>query len=102
MVTLIQWSSFQKSVSKFTPKKFYEIDPWTCQFLTTSKVFDGRRDVQHNDTQHNDIQQMGLFATLGMLTFCINDTQHNNTRAHMLSVIMLNVLAVGKEGYYVV
>jgi hypothetical protein len=28
MVTLMQWSSFQKSVSKFTPKKFYEIDPW--------------------------------------------------------------------------
>jgi hypothetical protein len=27
MVTLMQWSSFQKSVIKFTPKKFYEIDP---------------------------------------------------------------------------
>jgi hypothetical protein len=25
MVTLIQWSSLQKSVTKFTPKKFYEI-----------------------------------------------------------------------------
>ncbi len=27
MVTLTKWSSLQKSVSKFTPKKFYEIDP---------------------------------------------------------------------------
>jgi len=28
MVTLMKWSSLQKSVSKFRPKKFYEIDPW--------------------------------------------------------------------------
>jgi hypothetical protein len=27
MVTLIQWSSFQKSVSQLMPTKFYEIDP---------------------------------------------------------------------------
>jgi hypothetical protein len=32
MLTLMQWSSLQKSVSKFTPKKFYEIDPWTRTF----------------------------------------------------------------------
>jgi hypothetical protein len=28
MVTIMQWSSLQKSVIKFTPKKFYEVDPW--------------------------------------------------------------------------
>jgi hypothetical protein len=28
MNALIKLSSLQKSVSKFTPKKFYEIDPW--------------------------------------------------------------------------
>ncbi len=33
----------------------------------------------------------GLFATLSKMTFSINDTQHNSTRAIMLSVIMLNV-----------
>ncbi len=27
MVTLIKWSSLQKGKSKFTPKKFYEVDP---------------------------------------------------------------------------
>ena len=27
MIVLIKWSSLQKSESKFTPKKFYEIDP---------------------------------------------------------------------------
>ncbi len=27
MNALIKWSSLQKSVIKFTPKKFYEIDP---------------------------------------------------------------------------
>ncbi len=33
----------------------------------------------------------GLFATLSMMTFSIDDTQHSSTRALMLSVIMLNV-----------
>jgi hypothetical protein len=33
----------------------------------------------------------GLFATLSMMTFCINETQYNSTRAIMLSVIMLDV-----------
>ncbi len=29
---LIKWSSLQKSVTEFTPKKFYEINPcsWVC------------------------------------------------------------------------
>ncbi len=30
MVAFMQWSSLQKSVSKFTPKRFYEIDPLAC------------------------------------------------------------------------
>ncbi len=29
MATLMQWSSLQKSVSKFMPKKFYEIGSWS-------------------------------------------------------------------------
>jgi hypothetical protein len=28
----MQWSSLQKSMSKFTPKKFYKIDPWSMFF----------------------------------------------------------------------
>ncbi len=32
MVTLIQWSSFPNSVTKFTPKKFYAIDPRLKRF----------------------------------------------------------------------
>jgi hypothetical protein len=28
MVTLIQWSSLQKSMSKFKTKKFYDFEPW--------------------------------------------------------------------------
>ncbi len=28
LLMFIKWSSLHKSVSKFTPKKFYEIDPW--------------------------------------------------------------------------
>jgi hypothetical protein len=27
-LVFIKWSSLQKSVSNFTPKYFYEIDPW--------------------------------------------------------------------------
>ncbi len=34
MVTLLKWSSLQKGVSKFTPKKFYEIDPWDLYHKT--------------------------------------------------------------------
>ncbi len=33
----------------------------------------------------------GLFVTLSIMTFCIHDTQHNSTRALMLSVIVMNV-----------
>ncbi len=33
MVTLMQWSSLQKYASKFTPKKVYEIDPWSRLML---------------------------------------------------------------------
>jgi hypothetical protein len=33
----------------------------------------------------------GLFATLGIKTFGINDTQHNSASTIMLIVIMLNV-----------
>jgi hypothetical protein len=33
----------------------------------------------------------GLFATLSKMTFSINGTQHNSTRAIRLSAIMLNV-----------
>jgi hypothetical protein len=41
MVTLIQWSSLPNSVSKFTPKKFYEIDPRLKRFAkrTDTSVF---------------------------------------------------------------
>jgi hypothetical protein len=61
--------------------------------------------TQHNDTQHNDTRNdtqhkdahkttftittlniKGLFATLGIMTHGIDDTQNNNT-ATMLSVI---------------
>jgi hypothetical protein len=28
LLMFIKWSSLQKSVGKFRPKKFYEIDPW--------------------------------------------------------------------------
>ncbi len=31
MNAFIKWSSLEKGVSKFTPKKFYEIDPWTIK-----------------------------------------------------------------------
>ncbi len=31
----IKWSSLHKSVSKFTPKKFYEIDPCVASFFGT-------------------------------------------------------------------
>jgi hypothetical protein len=30
----IKWSSLNKSVSKFTPKKFHEIDPWGKYYKT--------------------------------------------------------------------
>ncbi len=33
MSTWKQWSSLQKSVSKFTPKKFHEVNPWV-EFAT--------------------------------------------------------------------
>ncbi len=28
LLMVIKWSNLQKSLSKFTPKKFYEIDSW--------------------------------------------------------------------------
>ncbi len=34
----IKWSSLQKSVSKFIPKQFYEIDPWTTGIKVESAV----------------------------------------------------------------
>ncbi len=34
----------------------------------------------------------GLFVTLSRMTFSINDNLPNNTKAIMLSVIMLNVI----------
>jgi hypothetical protein len=34
LVTLMQWSSLQKSVSKFTTKELYEIDPWNLYSST--------------------------------------------------------------------
>ncbi len=34
----IKWSSLHKSVSKFTPKKFYEIDPWFSQCKLKSEL----------------------------------------------------------------
>jgi hypothetical protein len=34
------WSSLQKSMSKFTPKKFYKIDPW--KLFQPNVVFAGK------------------------------------------------------------
>jgi len=40
MVILIQWCRLQKSVSKFMPKKIYEIDPkWFSLLLATTSLF---------------------------------------------------------------
>ncbi len=33
MITLLKWSSLQKSIRKFTPKKLNEIDPWFFALL---------------------------------------------------------------------
>jgi hypothetical protein len=44
-------------------------------------LFIRRHGIQHNNTQYNDIQHKQLIC----------DTQHNSTRAIVLSVIMLNV-----------
>ncbi len=33
-ISYIKWSSLQKSVSKFTPKQFYEIDPSIQSYKT--------------------------------------------------------------------
>jgi hypothetical protein len=41
MNALIKGSSLQKSVSKLTVKKFYEIDPLCFQFGQTDKQTDG-------------------------------------------------------------
>jgi hypothetical protein len=41
MNALIKGSSLQKSVSKLTVKKFYEIDPWYLQYGHTDKQTDG-------------------------------------------------------------
>jgi hypothetical protein len=42
MVTLIKGSSLQKVVSKFTPKKFYEIDTWLLITNIVLPVIRGR------------------------------------------------------------
>jgi len=42
MVTLIQWSSLQKSVSKFTPKKFYDIDPSGVVWVRQESLLKGK------------------------------------------------------------
>ncbi len=42
MVTLIQWSSLQKNVSKFTPKQFYEIDPSGVVWVSQESLLKGK------------------------------------------------------------
>jgi hypothetical protein len=45
MVTLIKWSSFQKSVSKFTPKKFYQIYPSTFMVHFSSSLMKRKNNL---------------------------------------------------------
>jgi hypothetical protein len=43
----IKWSSLQKSLSKFTQKKFYVIDPCSIIFLQISDAIQTQSVVQH-------------------------------------------------------
>ena len=42
LLVFIKWSSLQKSVSSFTPKYFYEIDPWLSSHRAFSLVWQSR------------------------------------------------------------
>ena len=56
MNVLVKWSSLQKSLIKFTPKKFYEIDP---KLLFDSLVWKGQSGFENfisNIDIFNEIQ----------------------------------------------
>ncbi len=73
LLMFIKWSSLQKSLSKFMPKYFYEIDPWTVK-----RHHQGCHNIQYNDTQHDGIQFTGLKCDTLHTKFGISYSQLQN------------------------
>ncbi len=61
MVTLIQWSSLQKSVSKFTPKKYHEIDS-RCLYVKGTLGMPIIVSILQSDLFHCYISNYGMIG----------------------------------------
>jgi len=73
----MKWSILQKITSKFTPKKFYEIDPWSILrekdvpanirrgwTVTNAPAYFRRHDTRHKGFEPNDTEDNNkLFNT---------------------------------------